>query len=101
MVEADAIARRYPVQGPTRVAPRQSTTARIAFHDTHISRLGDRVALGDVRDPDVAIVEAVAVGEDWLVPSTSIGHTPAYVAAADRLIVEVNRSTAACTRGAP
>ncbi len=38
------------------------------------------------------VFEAVAVGPDWLVPSTSIGHTPAYVGAADRLIVEVNRA---------
>jgi succinyl-CoA:acetate CoA-transferase len=45
-----------------------------------------------MRGETIAVVEAVAVGPDWLVPSTSIGHTPAYVGAADRLIVEVNRA---------
>jgi succinyl-CoA:acetate CoA-transferase len=38
----------------------------------------------------VAVVEAVAVGPDWFVPSTSLGHTRAFVEAADELVVEVN-----------
>ncbi|MCO8245396.1 acetyl-CoA hydrolase/transferase C-terminal domain-containing protein [Haladaptatus sp. AB643] len=91
MVEADAIARRIPYQARPE-ARRAVNDRRIAFHDTHISRLGDQAALGEFGNPDVAVVEAVAVGEDWLVPSTSIGHTPAYVDAADRLVVEVNRA---------
>jgi succinyl-CoA:acetate CoA-transferase len=64
----------------------------VAFHDAHISDVGDHVAMGHYGDPDVAVVEAVAVGEDWLVPSTSVGHTPTFVRAADRLIVEVNEA---------
>lgn len=86
-----AIARRYPYQSRT-TSRKAVNERRVAFHDAHISRLGEMVRLGDFGHVDTAIVEAVAVGPDWLVPSTSIGHTPSYVAAADRVIVEVNRA---------
>jgi succinyl-CoA:acetate CoA-transferase len=89
LVEADAISRRYPYQArpPIREA---SNNNSVAFSDRHISSLGDEVQYGGLVEPDVAIVEAVAVGEDWLVSSTSVGHTPAFVDSVDRLIVEVN-----------
>jgi succinyl-CoA:acetate CoA-transferase len=60
--------------------------------DRHVAGVGEDVLTGRLPSPDVAIVEAVAVGRDWLVPSTSLGQTPAFVEAADRLVVEVNRS---------
>jgi succinyl-CoA:acetate CoA-transferase len=47
---------------------------------------------GKLVDPDVAVIEAVAVGDDWLIPSTSIGLAPAFVESADQLIVEVNEA---------
>jgi len=93
LVEADALARRYPYQ--SRPAVNEALNAgRVAFNDRHIAGLGDEVRFGGLVDTDeaVAVVEAVAVGEDWLVPSTSVGHTPAFVAAADRLLVELNRA---------
>ncbi|MFB6108070.1 MAG: acetyl-CoA hydrolase/transferase C-terminal domain-containing protein [Haloplanus sp.] len=91
LVEAGAMARRFPYQA-TSAARAAVNAGEVAFHDRHVSRLGDEVRYGhlvDVAD-SVALVEAVAVGEDWLVPSTSSGHTASYVAAADRLVVEVN-----------
>jgi succinyl-CoA:acetate CoA-transferase len=91
LFEADAVARRYPYQArpPAREAVNDGS---VAFSDRHISSLGDEVEFGGLVDPDVAIVEAVAVGEDWLIPSTSVGHTPAYVDSVDRLIVEINHA---------
>ncbi|MFB6070141.1 MAG: acetyl-CoA hydrolase/transferase C-terminal domain-containing protein [Halanaeroarchaeum sp.] len=91
MVEAGAIARRYPYQG--RAESRAAINDReIAFHDLHIARIGEQVEVGALVDVDTAVVEAVAVEPGRFVPSTSIGHTPAYVAAADRVVVEVNES---------
>jgi succinyl-CoA:acetate CoA-transferase len=91
LVEADAIARRFPYQG--RQAIRDAINeGTIAFHDRHIAGLSDEVQYGGLVDPDVAVVEAIAVGKDWLIPSTSIGLTPAYVESANRLIVEVNKA---------
>jgi succinyl-CoA:acetate CoA-transferase len=91
LVEADAISRRFPYQArpPARSAINSGT---IAFHDRNISTLGDEIQYGELADGDIAIVEALDVGENWLVPSTSIGHTPAFIESADRLIVEVNES---------
>jgi succinyl-CoA:acetate CoA-transferase len=91
LVEADAIARRYPYQS-TPEAREKVNNNEIAFSDRNVSSLGDEVQYGGLVDPDVAIVEAVAVGEDWLIPSTSIGQTPAFVDSADEIIVEVNHN---------
>ena len=91
LVEADAIERRYPFQSRPEINEAVND-GRVAFNDRHISSLGDEVAFGGLVDPDVAVIEAVAVGEDWLVPSTSIGHTPAFVDAVDKLVVEVNHA---------
>lgn len=89
LIEAGAIERRFPFQ--SRDASRDAINAgEVHFHDLHISSLGDAVAYGKLVDPDIALVEAVAVGEDWFIPSMSIGHTPTYVEQADRLIIEIN-----------
>ncbi|GAB7090961.1 acetyl-CoA hydrolase/transferase family protein [Halorubrum luteum] len=95
LVESGDMSRRYPFI-PNETAREAVNDGRVAFHDRHISRLADEVRFGGIRagmcGETIAVVEAVAVGPDWLVPSTSIGHTPAYVQAADRVIVEVNRA---------
>jgi succinyl-CoA:acetate CoA-transferase len=91
LVEADAIDRRYPYQArrPIRDAINRGD---VAFHDRHVAQVGDEVQYGGLVDADVAVVEAVAAGEDWLIPSTSLGQTPAFVEAADALVVEVNHA---------
>lgn len=89
LVEANAITRRYPYQA-LKTARKAINDRQIAFSDRNVGSLGDEVQYGGLVDPDVAIIEAVAVGEDWLIPSTSIGQTPAFVNAAPKLLVEVN-----------
>jgi succinyl-CoA:acetate CoA-transferase len=89
LVEAGAVARRYPFVAVDAVRAAVDE-GRVAFADRHVAGTSDEVAFGRLADPDLAVVEAVAVGPDWLVPSTSLGQTPAYVAAADEVVVEVN-----------
>jgi succinyl-CoA:acetate CoA-transferase len=89
MMANGQIARRYPFQA-TKEARDRINGGSVMFHDRNISRLGDEVAFGQLVDADIAIIEAVAVGEGWLVPAMSIGPTPDYIKAVDRLIVEVN-----------
>ena len=91
MVEAGAIARRFPYQA-TSIARGNVNDGTIAMHDRHISSFGDDIVFEQLASPDVAVVEAVAVGEDWLIPSTSIGHTPAFVEQAPDLVVEINET---------
>jgi succinyl-CoA:acetate CoA-transferase len=89
LVEAGAVARRYPYQA-TDAARAAVNECRVAFADRGIAGMSDEIRFGRLAEPDIAVVEAVAVGTDWLIPSTSVGQTPAYVEAADELIVEVN-----------
>lgn len=97
LVEADAIARRYPYQA--RAPARKAVNDRsIAFQDRNISTLGDEVQYGELADGGTAVVEALAVGPDWLIPTTSIGQTPAFVESADRLVVELNHSVPTAIR---
>lgn len=91
LVEADKIRRRYPYQARPESREKINDDS-IAFHDRNISQVGDEVRYGQLVDGGIAVVEAVAVGEDWFIPTTSIGQTPAFVDVAEKLIVEVNRS---------
>lgn len=91
LVEAGQISRRFPYQARPE-SRKKINDNTIAFHDRHISQVGDEVQYGQLVEGGVGIFEAVAVGEDWFIPSTSIGQTPAFVEAADRLIIEVNKS---------
>jgi succinyl-CoA:acetate CoA-transferase len=97
LVEAGAIDRRVPYQarGPARTAINEGN---IAFYDRNVSTLGDEVQYGELVDGDVAVVESLAVGPDWFIPTTSIGQTPAFVENADRLIVEVNTTIPTAVR---
>lgn len=91
LVNANAIGRRFPYQSRSE-SRAEINAGRIAYHDRNISAVSDEVQYGRLADPDVAVIEAIAVGPDWFIPSTSIGHTPAFVEAADCLVVEVNRT---------
>jgi succinyl-CoA:acetate CoA-transferase len=91
LVTAGVVTRRFPYQA-TSEARERANDGRLAFHDRHIAGLSDEIAFEFLADADIAVVEAVAVGEDWLVPSTSLGHTPACVEAAEKLVVELNRA---------
>lgn len=89
LVESGQLARRYPYQSSS-AARGAANDGSLAYHDRHVSRMGDEVQFGQLVDADVAVVEAIAVGEGWFIPSTSLGQTPAYVDAADELLVELN-----------
>lgn len=93
LLSTGAIARRYPFQA-IEAARERINDGRVAFHDRHVSRVGEEAAHGGLPTPEVAVVEAVAAGVDdeggWFVPSTSLGATDAFVACADGLVVEVN-----------
>jgi succinyl-CoA:acetate CoA-transferase len=97
LVEAGAIARRYPYQA--RSPARKAVNDRdISFHDRNISTLGDEIEYGGLAKGGVAIVEALAVGPDWLIPTMSIGQTPAFVESADELVVELNHTVPTAVR---
>ncbi len=89
LVEADAVARRYPAQ-TSRAMRNASNAGEVHYSDRHLSQVSLEARTGHYGEPDVAVVEASAVGEDWLIPARSIGHTPAFVELADDLLIELN-----------
>jgi succinyl-CoA:acetate CoA-transferase len=91
LVESGDMVRRFPYLG-TQTARDAANSGDLAFHDRNVSQLADEVRSGQFGSLDVALIEAVAVGEDWLVPGPCLGQTPGYVEAADQLIVEVNHA---------
>lgn len=89
LTEADVIRKRLPYQ--TNSTLRKSINAgQTGYIDMHLGRSPEFVAGGHVRKPDIALVEALAITEDGnLIPTTSVGNTPTYVAEADTVIVEI------------
>ena len=92
LTEAGAVARRLPYQTNSTLR-KAINTGDIDYIDMHLGRSPEFVAAGHVRKPDIALVEALAITEDGhLIPTTSVGNTPTYVAEADAVIVEIARS---------
>ena len=92
LTEAGAVARRLPYQTNSTLR-KAINTGDIDYIDMHLGRSPEFVAAGHVRKPDIALVEALAITEDGhLIPTTSVGNTPTYVAEADAVIVEIAMS---------
>lgn len=85
----DEVEMRYPfaVWPPVKKAVNEG---RMRFVDTHLSKVATEVKQGYYGDVDAAVIETIAVGDGWFVPSTVVGATPTYVEEADRLVLEVN-----------
>ena len=58
----------------------------------HLSEVAQQSREGFLGKIDVALVEAVAITEEGIIPSTSVGNTPSFIQSADVVIVEVNTS---------
>lgn len=92
LARAGAISRRLPYQtnDSMRKAINSGSTSFVDMHLSHTPQYTRYSFLGPI---DVAIVEAVAITEEGhIVPSTSVGATPAYVEMAKMVIVEINTS---------
>lgn len=89
LTEAGVIGKRLPYQ--TNASLRKAINAgAISYMDMHLGRSPEFVAAAQVKKPDVALVEALAITEDGnLIPTTSVGNTPTYVAEAESVIVEI------------
>ena len=88
---ADAISWRAPYQS-SKTLRRQMNSGEADFVDLHLSHLPQMVSSGFLGKIDVAIVEATEVTADGRVfLSSGIGATPSYLAAADKVIIEINR----------
>jgi len=91
LIESGAVSRRFSYQSSP-IARELTHSRTVAFSDRNASSISDAVQYGGLVEPDVAIVEAVAVGEGWFIPPMSIGTVPGFVEAAPRLLIELNHA---------
>jgi succinate CoA transferase len=91
LAEADAISWRAPFQ-TSRPLRERINDGRVAFVDMHLSHLPQAVLHGFFGPTDFAVIEATEVTPDGRVYLTnSVGASPTFLQAADKVIIEVNR----------
>ncbi|MBB3104905.1 succinyl-CoA:acetate CoA-transferase [Azomonas macrocytogenes] len=90
MSEAGLLARRMPFQGDP-VLRRAINEGQVMFVDQHLSELIEQIRHGQLKAPDVAVIEAVAITEQGhIVPTSSVGNSASFAAFARQVIVELN-----------
>ncbi|MDO4911633.1 MAG: acetyl-CoA hydrolase/transferase family protein [Corynebacterium sp.] len=90
LAEADALKFRSPFQSDP-ILRNKINDGSIDYMDYHLSELGMYVEQGFFGPMDVAVVEVTRITEDGqLVPSSSVGNNLEFLAAAKRIILEVN-----------
>jgi succinate CoA transferase len=91
LAEADAVSWRAPYQSSMALR-RRINDGRVAFVDMHLSHLPQAVLQGSFGPIDVAVIEATEVTPDGRVYlTTSVGASPTFLQAAQKVIIEVNR----------
>lgn len=91
LANADAVSWRAPYQTSVPLRERIND-GRVAFVDMHLSHVPHAVLHGIFGRVDVAVIEATEVTPDGRVFLTnSIGASPTFLQAADKVIIEVNR----------
>lgn len=70
------------------------------YLDIHMSQVPQYVKYGFLGKIDIAIIEAAAITEDGnIIPTTSVGCSPAFIRSAEKVIVEINTSQPAELEG--
>jgi succinate CoA transferase len=91
LAEADAISWRAPYQSSVPLRQRIND-GRVAFVDMHLSHVPQSVLFGFFGKIDFAVIEASEVTADGRVYlTTSVGASPTFLQAADKVIIELNR----------
>lgn len=91
LAEADAISWRAPYQSSPPLRERIND-GRVEFVDMHLSHVPQSVLFGFFGEIDVAVIEASRITPDGRVYlTTSIGASPTFLHAAEKVIVELNR----------
>ncbi len=92
LTEAGIIARRHPYQ-TNKLLRDNINNGKIVYADIHLSHFAQQVRYGFFGEIDLAIIEAIAIDEEGnIIPSTSVGVSPAFIDKAKGIIVEINNS---------
>lgn len=90
LTEAGVLARRMPFQVDTTLR-RAINNGQVMFVDQHLSETVEHMRNLQMKKPDIAVIEAVAITEDGhIVPTTSVGNSASFAVFAEKIIVEIN-----------
>ena len=89
MTDAGLLARRMPFQADPTLR-KAINEGKVMFIDQHLSETVEQMRSGQLKRPDVAIIEAVTITEQGhIVPTASVGNSASLALFADKVIVEI------------
>ncbi|MBD9413633.1 acetyl-CoA hydrolase/transferase family protein [Pseudomonas sp. PDM16] len=90
LTEAGVLARRMPFQVDSTLR-KAINDGSVMFIDQHLSDTVEQIRNLQLKKPDIAVIEAVAITEEGhIVPTTSVGNSASFAIFAERVIVEIN-----------
>ncbi|RLZ10204.1 acetyl-CoA hydrolase/transferase family protein [Acinetobacter sp. 2JN-4] len=90
LTEAGVLARRMPFQVDSTLR-RAINNGEVMFVDQHLSETVEQMRNQQLKRPDIAVIEAVAITEQGhIVPTTSVGNSASFAIFAEKVIVEIN-----------
>jgi succinyl-CoA:acetate CoA-transferase len=90
LTEAGVLARRMPFQVDATLR-KAINDGSVMFIDQHLSETVEQLRNHQLKKPDIAVIEAVAITEQGhIVPTTSVGNSASFAIFAERVIVEIN-----------
>ncbi len=90
MTEVGLLSRRMPFQVDTTLR-KAINHGDIMFIDQHLSETVEQMRGGQLKRPEIAVIEAVAITETGsIIPTTSVGNSASFAEYADQVIVEIN-----------
>ncbi|MFB6457243.1 succinate CoA transferase [Chitinophaga sp. Hz27] len=98
LAEAHALKKRMPFQVDP-VLRSNINNGDVLFMDQHLGESAELIN-EHIITPDIAVIEALMIEEDGsIVPTTSVGNTASFAAAAAKIIVEINISVPLALHG--
>ncbi|KJH88679.1 acetyl-CoA hydrolase [Pseudomonas fluorescens] len=90
LTEAGVLARRMPFQVDSTLR-KAINAGEVMFIDQHLSETVEQMRNAQLKLPDIAVIEAVAITEQGhIVPTTSVGNSASFAIFAKQVIVEIN-----------
>lgn len=89
--DAQIIGRRAPMCA-SKALSAQANTGRVRYVEQQMCKMPRLLRSQSFGRINVAVVEALAVTDDGLIPTTSVGMTHHLMDAADEIIIEINRA---------
>jgi len=90
LTEAGVLSRRMPFQVDSTLR-KAINAGEVMFIDQHLSETVEQLRNQQLKLPDIAVIEAVAITEQGhIVPTTSVGNSASFAIFAKQVIVEIN-----------